>query len=307
MDGADSLIAVGIDHLILAVHDLEAASQTFAAQLGFHVGGGGTHPRFGTANRLIVLDNAYIELIAAQPDAVPHGFIGAILERGVEGWVSFALATPDPGAAAAAMRTQGVTVDGPEPGQLATTTGHDRAWQTVRMRDGGARGLPFLIRHEQHGQEHRRLLAGSEGLHPHPIGARAVAAITLAVHDLAAAAREYRDLFGLIAGDGGEEDPMLQATVQSLRLASGVPVRLAAPLQSGVGPVAMALERQGEGLFAVTLAVDDLQSAVSILRGRGVGVRVDEPDGILTAAQLNLAQTHGARIGLVSGVPTRAN
>jgi hypothetical protein len=90
---------------------------------------------------------------------------------------------------------------------------------------------------------------------------------------------------------------MLRARTVRLPLPQGAIV-LAAPLE-GDGPLARGLAAQGEGLFSIAIAVDDLQRAVADLRGRGVGVRVEEPDGVLVAARPDPASAHGARLELV--------
>src|SRR6185312_4703093 len=93
----------------------------------------------------------------------------------------------------------------------------------------------------------------------------------------------YRDLFGIAPAGDQSEDAMMRARLQPMRLPSGTGVILASPITPAIGPVAAALAEHGEGLFAVTIGVDDLPAAVRDLRARGVGVRVDEPDGILVA------------------------
>ncbi|MGH2411872.1 MAG: VOC family protein, partial [Chloroflexota bacterium] len=259
-------VARAIDHVILGVADLKSAESAFAGPLGFQVSGGGVHPRFGTANRLIVLESGYIELITGQPGATPSGFIGAMLRQHREGWVGYALETADPAGAATLLRERGFAVDGPDVGQLATTNWYDRGWQTVRLRDGAAQGLPFLIRHDQSGPEHRRLLAGVEGPSPQPNGARSIASMTIAVRDLAEAADRYHRLFDLAGAGGAEDNSMLQARVLPLLLPSGTAVKLAAPRSPGVGPVAEGLAATGEGLFSLALTVEDLPGVVRALR-----------------------------------------
>ncbi|WP_298672521.1 VOC family protein [uncultured Sphingomonas sp.] len=60
-----------IDHLVVAVHDLDAAG-LFYEKLGFQVGTRNRHP-WGTENRLIQFGNSFIELITVGPnaDAIP--------------------------------------------------------------------------------------------------------------------------------------------------------------------------------------------------------------------------------------------
>jgi catechol 2,3-dioxygenase-like lactoylglutathione lyase family enzyme len=290
-------IASGIDHVILAVQDLDLAAACFQDQVGLAVGGGGTHPRAGTANRIAVLGDAYLELISAAPGAVPRGFIGARLD-GREGWVGFALQTQDIEAAAATLRARGILFEGPAPGELAAD-GFSRSWRTIHLADPALRPLPFLIQHNVTGQERQRLLAGAEGPRPHSLGAQRITAVTVAAHNLDRCVEAYALCFDLAAQPEREPDAMLEALTARLALPSGALVIVATPETAGKGPVARALDERGEGLFAVTLAVDDLPLAVRSLRGRGVGVRVEEPDDILLAAHLNHRQVCGARLSLV--------
>ena len=292
-------LVTGIDHVILAVQDLDLAADSYTHSLGLHVSGGGTHPAFGTINRIVVLGDEYIELISLQGDAPARGWLAEMLASGHQGCAGFALATGDPQAAAASMRERGLTVDGPAPGRLDTGDRYSRGWQVVRLLRPPIEGLPFLIRHESEGEERRLLLGGQVGLAPHSLGAMRIAAITIAVPDVQNAIDTYRRCFDLEPA-GHREDRMLAAQLADLALASGAIIFLAAPTTPGHGPVAQHLATRGAGLFALTLAVENLQGAVTDLRGRGIGVRVEEPDGILTAAQLNHQQTFGARIGLVA-------
>lgn len=288
----------GIDHLILGVHDLSEATTRFADLLGFHLSGGGVHPQFGTQNRIAVIDDTYIELIAAQPGHNPRGPIGEMLASRGPGWIGYALATEDPRSAVAAMRAAGVDIEGPVPGRLETGDAFSRGWQSAWLVDPPMPGLPFLIRHESGGSERRRLLAGSVGLAAHRTGFVAVAGITVAVPTLEEGSACFERCYGLSVSDRGN-DAMTAAATATFRLPNGSGITIAAPTYGASGPVATQLAATGPGLFAVTLAVIDLVATVRDLRGRGIGVRVDEPDGVLVAAQIDHRQTLGARFGLV--------
>ena len=52
-----------IDHVLIAVRDLDAVKDTFE-RLGFKVTPEGQHPGRGTSNRLVVFGEEYLELIA---------------------------------------------------------------------------------------------------------------------------------------------------------------------------------------------------------------------------------------------------
>ena len=60
-----------IDHLVLAVRDLDAARETYR-RMGFTLTPPARHP-FGTENSLALMDGSYLELLAvADPNAIPE-------------------------------------------------------------------------------------------------------------------------------------------------------------------------------------------------------------------------------------------
>jgi hypothetical protein len=80
---------VAVDHLLIATGDLDAAAAT-AAGLGLPVAAGGRHPGWGTANRIVPLGGAYLELVAVvdPEEAAASGFgsWAAAAGRGPMGW-----------------------------------------------------------------------------------------------------------------------------------------------------------------------------------------------------------------------------
>ena len=63
----------GLDHIVHAVRDLDAAAE-FYRRAGFTVGARNRHP-WGTHNRIVQLKNCYIEILeVAEPEKIaPHG------------------------------------------------------------------------------------------------------------------------------------------------------------------------------------------------------------------------------------------
>jgi catechol 2,3-dioxygenase-like lactoylglutathione lyase family enzyme len=105
----------GIDHLVLAVADLETARRRYG-DLGFTLTPPGRHP-FGTANSLVQLDGAFLELLSiAEPAAIPPHAPGCFsfaafnrdyLDQG-EGFSMLVLDSSDARADAEAFRQAGL-------------------------------------------------------------------------------------------------------------------------------------------------------------------------------------------------------
>ncbi|WP_208509421.1 VOC family protein, partial [Variovorax paradoxus] len=83
-------MSLKLDHIVIAVHDLESAIADYAA-LGFQVLRGGDHPGRTTHNALVVFqDGSYFELIAWRAPS-PEERWWQLLQRHGEGIVDFAL------------------------------------------------------------------------------------------------------------------------------------------------------------------------------------------------------------------------
>ncbi len=105
----------GIDHLVLATHDLDAARARYRA-LGFTLTPPARHP-FGTANSLVQLQGSFLELLAIAapadiPEASPGNFSFAAFNRDYlasgEGFSMLVLATRDARAEGRRMRAAGL-------------------------------------------------------------------------------------------------------------------------------------------------------------------------------------------------------
>src|SRR5215472_13526608 len=107
----------GLDHIIIGVNNLERATKTFSEKLGLMASGGGIHPVGGTANRIIVIGDTYLELITVRAPAEAQQGVLDRLSKG-EGYLNFGLASNDIEADSAALRGRGVSISGPTPGQL---------------------------------------------------------------------------------------------------------------------------------------------------------------------------------------------
>jgi len=64
---------VEIDHVLIAVTDLEAAAREFQTRHGLASVEGGRHPDWGTANRIVPLGSSYLEMVAVVDPGVAAG------------------------------------------------------------------------------------------------------------------------------------------------------------------------------------------------------------------------------------------
>ena len=133
-----------IDHAVYAVGDLDRAADRWRDEYGLASLPGGTHPRWGTANRIVPLGRDYLELIAVvEPSVASRTVLGRTLLRLTEDgdrWLSLCLADDDIEATAARL---GLEV---EPGTRITPEGFELRWRSAGI-DAEQRQpwLPFFI------------------------------------------------------------------------------------------------------------------------------------------------------------------
>jgi len=106
---------VRIDHVIYATGDLDAAATRVGQELGVAAVGGGRHEGIGTHNRIVPLDNGYIELLAiADPGQAAESELGravqARIERVGDGLMGWAVVVDDVAPVAERLGTSVTTI-----------------------------------------------------------------------------------------------------------------------------------------------------------------------------------------------------
>ena len=134
----------GIDHIVIAVRDLAAASDDYA-RLGFTVTPGGEHTGGATHNALISFaDGAYFELIAfREPDRPQDHKWWSRFAKG-EGTVDFALLSESVDFEGDRLKQAGIEIDGPHDGGRLRPDGQRIAWRNLGLAAAGT-PLPFMI------------------------------------------------------------------------------------------------------------------------------------------------------------------
>ncbi len=193
---------LGIDHLVIAVDDPDAAAAELAAVLGLAATGGGRHET-GTHNRLVFLGDAYLELIGAwdRVRALAHPIGAAVvraLDAGTPGLVTYALATDGARREARALRAAGSAISDALAGSRTRPDGAVVAWQCAFPPLLGPAEPPFLIEHEMVGPEWGDEVRRARAAFVHPFGGTArLVGLELAVAHPAAVAGAIERTVGL--------------------------------------------------------------------------------------------------------------
>ena len=129
-------LAKKIDHVAIAVKDLDAAVQTFTANFGFPVERMGELPALNIRRAFLSIGDAWLELFQPTSEANPAAKF--LTERG-EGMYILSLEVDDLNAAADALAKQGVKVNvqtvpnGPRLGFLSPKATHGVLLQLIEQ------------------------------------------------------------------------------------------------------------------------------------------------------------------------------
>lgn len=272
-----------IDHIIIGVNDLERATTIFSQRLGLAVSGGGIHPSGGTANRIIVTGDTYLELITVRAPAEAEQSLLERLAKG-EGFLNFVLASNDIEADSRAMTRRGISIIGPTAGELRAANGRTRGWSRTNIESPDlAQHYPFIIQHDSTGEERRFRLAGWSTPPEHPLGVTKVLSATIAVADLGEARQRFQHIYGLepsepFSGDADGWDAMLVSFPlggndqgQSFELAEPLPLSAEADQEMDYehlpepGALGRHLQEFGESLCRLTVEVESLAASQRFL------------------------------------------
>jgi hypothetical protein len=137
-------LAYRLDHVVLAVRDLEGSAARMWEEHGLRFVPGGRHPRWGTANMIAPLGADYFELLGVvDEDIGPDTVLGrTLLELSADGdrWFSVCLADGDIEHTADRL---GLTI---QPGSRTRPDGTEVRWRGAGIEERGDElWLPFFI------------------------------------------------------------------------------------------------------------------------------------------------------------------
>ena len=138
-----------LDHIVVAVRDLDAATELYGRFFGRSPSWRGEHPSYGTANTLFRLENTYVELLSPHREAAIADRLRARLGEGGDGLFALAFGTPDADECARELAANGLSNAGAVDGSgRDSASGVERRWRNVMLEEGQTHGVMlFAIEH----------------------------------------------------------------------------------------------------------------------------------------------------------------
>lgn len=136
-----------IDHLIIAVHDLQQATEEYSMLLGRNASWQGRHPDMGSSNTIFRLANTYLELVSVSGEGSFAELIAQHLESKGQGLMGVAFGCSNIDISKRALLAQNIAVGDI---QHASATSDDleiqRHWRMALIDPASMKGLfSFLI------------------------------------------------------------------------------------------------------------------------------------------------------------------
>ena len=247
----------GIDHVVVAVRDLDHAQGVYA-RLGFTLTARGVHT-LGSRNHCIMFERDYVELLEPPKAHPAMQYYADFLARG-DGLAAIALATDDAAAAQVALRANGIDAEAPldfaRPVELPEGT-RDAAFRIVQLPVEQTPGCrTFLCQH------YTRDVVWRPEYQRHALGATGLAGVVVVSGDPAREAPRYAQIFAVRP----------QAIDEGLRIDTGsAPLALAARGKLGRRLAGVDLPaRTRPFVAALFIRVADRAAAAETLRRGGI-------------------------------------
>ena len=138
-----------LDHIILAVDDLQDAEKDYKNILGIEPSWRGLHKELGTANVIFNFKNTYLELLSAEGDGVGADLVNESIKKNGEGLAGIVLNTKDISKASKKLKDLGFLVGDVLTGEVKNKDTNDiRNWKYLFLPQELTRNLfLFLIEH----------------------------------------------------------------------------------------------------------------------------------------------------------------
>lgn len=139
-----------IDHLIVAVKDLEAAEDNYKKIFGHDPVWRGAHESLGTKNSIFNFNNLYFELLAANGKGAGASLVNSSIEENGEGLAGLVFGSDNIETTKQQLSSKGYELSGLALGEgFDEDAGKKRTWQSLFLPNEITRGLfSFAIEHK---------------------------------------------------------------------------------------------------------------------------------------------------------------
>ena len=140
-----------LDHIIVAVNNLEEAEQNYQKILGINPSWRGHHKEWGTSNSLFSFQNTYLELLAATGEGMGAQLVKNKIKNDGEGLMGIVLGTDDLEAVRNKLIALGYSLPSQSNGEgINTNNNSKRSWVNQFLPIELTRGLfSFIIQHKE--------------------------------------------------------------------------------------------------------------------------------------------------------------
>ena len=139
-----------IDHLIVAVKDLEAAEDNYKKIFGHDPVWRGAHESLGTKNSIFNFNNLYFELLAANGKGAGASLVNSSIEENGEGLAGLVFGSDNIETTKQQLSSKGYELSGLDLGEgFDEDAGKKRTWESLFLPNEITRGLfSFAIEHK---------------------------------------------------------------------------------------------------------------------------------------------------------------
>ena len=138
-----------LDHLIIAVEDLNQAEQNYTKILGTNPVWRGRHESLGTANSIFNFKNTYLELLSADGEGLGAELVKNLIEENGDGLAGIVFGVNDMPKTVEELKKEGYAISEPTEGEGADDMSEKvRNWENLFLPPELTRGLfSFIIQH----------------------------------------------------------------------------------------------------------------------------------------------------------------
>ena len=180
-----------LDHLIVAVKDLEEAENNYKKLFGISPVWKGAHKDLGTSNSLFNFENTYFELLSASGNGAGADLVNKYLAKSGEGLMGMVFATEDINSARHSLVEKGFLVEEPSSGQgINNSDQQTRNWKNLFLPPELTRGIfSFVIEHLDENLPQSKVLNASS---PHKLDH-----VVINTNDADGFIKIYKDAFNI--------------------------------------------------------------------------------------------------------------